>query len=124
MLKALKNPNNQWAWGKIAAIVLTILLIPLIGLVYSNAMDFIKDVKADSDKGDALIVAEMKEKVDNKVLMEYLKNQKLQLTFQQKQLDKQEENRKEDKAESKEILKNLQDMNINMVIIQQQLKKE
>jgi hypothetical protein len=116
-MRALKNSNGEWDWLKITVPVLTVIIIPLIALVYNNIASAI-DRKSDKAITELCIndlKIKVKNKVDNETLILMLEQQKQQQEFLKEQL-------KEQKTIDKETLKTLQNLNIQMKIIEQRIK--
>jgi len=118
-MKMLKNSKGDWDWLKVLIPVLTIVIVPLIALVYNNMAEAIEK-KADGPTTE-LNIKTLKEKVelkvDNKTLLLLLQQYSQQQDFMQEQI-------KEQKTIDNKTLDTLMELNVQMKLIEQQLKKE
>ena len=112
-MKVLKNTKGEWDWFKISLPI----FCALVGLIYNNVVGAI-DKKADTDVTTnhiERIDKALSEKANNEVILEMLKNQRLEQEMIQ-------ENLKEQKIVDKETLKILQLLNVNVKLLEQRLK--
>ena len=116
-MKILKNKQGTWDWSKVAVSIFILFVLPLVGLVYNNMADTIKEVKKTVTENVARIEDNVKTKVSEKSLMQYI-------ALQQQRIDMLQEDVKEGKIIDKEMLKTLQKLNLNMVLVEQQLKEK
>ena len=113
----MAKPQDTWDWFKIVMPIVTILCIPLIALIYNNMAEAVEK-KADKDTTEmsiSLLKETLKDKVDNKTLQQMIAIQETQLGYIEIQIQDQKEI-------DKEMLKTLQDLNIQLKLIEQKIQ--
>jgi len=113
----LKNKKGEWDWQKITISIFVVLVVPLIGLVYNNMADTIKAVEVKAISHIKRVESNVNTKVSEKSLMQYI-------AIQQQQTDMLKEDLTEQKIIDKETLKTLQNLNINIKLVEHQLKTQ
>lgn len=126
-MKVLKNSQGSWDWSKFATGFIVILIIPLIALVYNNMDGTIKANKAEAKENHGDIKKELKGKVSEGALLRYLALQQQQTDMLKEDVHEQKilsrEEVKAAQAIDKELLKALQNLNINVKLLEQKLKE-
>lgn len=111
------DSQGKWSWIKIFIPIITIIVLPLVGLIYNN-MAMAIDKKADAETVNIQICKineELEKKPNNDVIKQMLLLQQQQQQYLQDQL-------KEQKDTNKEVIKKLNELNININLLEQQIK--
>jgi len=101
-MKVLKNSKGEWDWLKITIPILTIIIIPLVALIYNNMANAVesKADKALTEKSIEVLKEDIDRKANNETIILMLKQQAEQIQSQ--------------KVVDKEMLETLQNLNIQI----------
>lgn len=113
------DSQGKLSWVKIFIPLFTIITLPLIGLLYNN-MAIAIDKKADYEVISVQINKineELKQKSNNNTI-------KQMLLLQQQQQQHLQEQLKEQKDTNKEVIKKLNELNININLLEHEIKSK
>lgn len=113
------DSQGKWSWIKIFIPIITIIILPLVGLIYNN-MAIAIDKKADAKIVSVQINKineELKQKPNNNTIKQMLLLQQQQQHYLQDQL-------KEQKDANKEVIEKLNELNININLLEQEIKSK